>query len=228
MNGFAEPEGIPWSRYIDAIWRHSPLILMVALLGSGVGLYAARWVTPVYDADATIWINTTPNGAQQAGPIRQQQLLSSASWVELLRSFAIVDPIVRELKLNISYKQPSDSVLFRNFDWTPSARSGAYALKVDASGRSYVLSTAKGTVLERGAVGDSVGRKIGLSWLPDKRFLGPGRTIGFGVATPRSASVALVGAVHPLLPEDGQFLKITLSGAEPRRPRSWHGRRAGP
>ena len=217
MNGSAEPEGIPWSRYIDAIWRHSLLILIVALLGSVLGLYAARRVTPVYDADATIWINTTPNGAQQTGPIRQQQLLSSVSWVELLRSFAIVDPIVRDLKLNISYKQPSDSVLFRTFDWTPSARSGAYALKVDATGRSYVLSTANGTVLEHGAVGDSVGRKIGLSWLPDKRFLGPRRTIEFGVATPRSASVTLVGAVHPLLPEDGQFLKITLSGADPRR-----------
>jgi succinoglycan biosynthesis transport protein ExoP len=217
MSDFAEAEGIPWSRYIDGIRRHSLLILLVALLGSTIGLFAARRVTPVYEADATIWINTTPNGSQQAGPIRQQQLLSSASWIELLRSFAIVDPIVRELKLNVSYKQPSDSVLFRNFEWTPRARSGAYTLKVDASGRSYVLSTASGTVLEHGAVGDSVGRKIGLSWLPDKRFLGSGRTIGFGVATPRSASVALVSAVHPVLPEDGQFLKITLSGADPRR-----------
>jgi capsular exopolysaccharide synthesis family protein len=217
MNGASEPEGIHWSRYIDAIGRHSLLILALALLGSVIGLYAARRVRPVYDADATIWINTTTNGSQQTGPIRQQQLLTSTSWVELLRSFAIVDPVVRDLRLNISYSRPADSVLFRNFDWTPATRSGSYALTIDEHGQSYVLSTADATVLERGVVGDSVGRKLGMRWVPDKRFLGSGRTIKFGVASQRSVSVALLKAVHPSLPEDAQFLKITLTGSDPRR-----------
>ena len=218
MNGSDEPEGVPWSRYIDAIKRHTLLILALTMGGSVLGIFAARRVKPVYDAQATVWINTTPNGAaQQAGPIRQQQLLTSGSWIELLRSFAIVDPIVRNLKLNISYKQPGDSVLFRDFDWTPSARSGAYALKIDEHGRSYVLSTAKGVALERGVVGDSIGRKVGLRWLPEKSFLRPGRTLDFGVTSPRSVAVGLVVAVHPSLPEDGQFLKIALSGTDPRR-----------
>ena len=81
MDGLSESEGIQWSRYIDAIWRHSLLILALALLGSLVGLYAARRVKLSYDANATIWINTAPNGTQQTqtGPIRQPQLLTSAS-----------------------------------------------------------------------------------------------------------------------------------------------------
>ncbi len=216
MNGSSESEGIQWSRYIDAIWRHSLLIIAVALMGSVIGLYAARRVRPVYDADVTIWVNTTPNGAQLSGPIRQPQLLTSVSWVELLRSFAIVDPIVRELKLNVGYA-PADSLLFANFEWTPATRSGAYTLTIDGQGRSYLLSTATGTVLERGLVGDSVGRKVGMSWLPDKRFLGARRTIGFGVTSPHSTSASLLGAVHATLPEDGQFLKITLTGTDPRR-----------
>jgi len=217
MNGSLEPEGIPWSRYIDAIWRHSVLILAVALLGSFIGLYAARRVRLLYDANATIWINTTPNGTQQSGPIRQPQLLTSVSWVELLRSFAVVDPVVRDLKLNVSYARPADSALFSNFAWTPATRSGAYTLTIDEHGQSFVLSTATGTVLERGAVGDSVGRKIGMTWLPDKRFLGARRTIEFEVTSPRGTSAALVGAVRATLPEDGQFLKITLTGTSPRR-----------
>ncbi len=217
MNGSLESEGIPWSRYIDAIWRHSLLILAVALLGSFIGLYAARRVSLLYDANATIWINTPPNGTQQTGPIRQPQLLTSVSWVELLRSFAVVDPVVRDLKLNVSYTRPADSALFSNFAWTPATRSGAYTLTIDEHGQTYVLSTATGTVLERGAVGDSVGRKIGMTWLPDKRFLGARRTIGFAVTSPRGTSAALVGAVRATLPEDGQFLKITLTGTSPRR-----------
>ena len=217
MNGLSEPEGIQWSRYFDAIRRHSPLILAIALVGSVVGLYAARRVRPLYDANATIWINTTPNGAQLTGPIRQPQLLQSVSWVELLRSFAIVDPIVRDLKLNVIYPRPADSTLFKSLQWTPATRSGAYTLAIDGRGTGYVLSTATGTVLERGAVGDSVGRKVGMTWLPDKRLLGAGRNVTFAVMSPRTTSAALVTAVRASLPEDGQFLKITLTGTDPRR-----------
>src|SRR5437868_1750704 len=221
-NGSLEPEGVPWSRYVDAIRRRSILILVVTLTGSLIGFFVTRLlIKPLYNAEATVWINATPNSAQNqtgpSGPIRQQQLLSSYSWVELLRSFAVVDPVVRDLKLNINYKQSRDSVLFRDFDWTPSARSGSYKLKIDEHARGYVLSTADGTVLERGAVGDSVGRKVGLTWLPEKRSLAAGRTIEFSVSSPRSTSVSLVTNVHPTLPENGQFLKISLDGANARR-----------
>jgi succinoglycan biosynthesis transport protein ExoP len=217
VNGGSDSEGIPWSRYIDAIWRYSIFILVVAVVGSAIGLYAARRVSPIYDADATVWISTPTTGTQLTGPIRQPQLLTSVSWVELLRSFAIVDPIVRDLKLNVTYDRPADSVLLGNLDWTPATRFGAYKLTIDEKGQTYKLATATGTPLERGAVGDSVGRKIGFRWVPDKRFLRAGETIRFAVASPRSTSASLVSGVHASLPEDGQFLKITVSGTDPRR-----------
>lgn len=217
MNGSAEPEGIPWSRHIDAIKRHSLLILVLALAGSALGLFAARSVRPVFDAEATVWINNPPNSGSQSGPIRQQPLLAATSWVELLRSFAIVDPVVRDLKLNIGYRKPSDAVLFRDFDWTPGVRFGAYTLKIDERGQNYVLSTAKGVAVERGVVGDSVGRAAGLKWAPDKRLLHAGQVVEFWVATPRNVASSLVASVRPSLPDDGQILKISLSGADPRR-----------
>jgi succinoglycan biosynthesis transport protein ExoP len=217
MTGMVETEGVPWTRYLDALRRNFLLILVVAILGTLAGRLAARRVTPIYEAQASIWINSAANGIQGSGPIRQQQLLSSVSWVELLRSFAIVDPIVRDLKLNVNYRSPADSLAFSTFEWTPATRSGSYKLAIASQGRSYTLSTADGTVLERGLVGDSVGRKVGMKWLPDPGQLRAGRTISFGVTTPRSVSVGLMGAVHASLPEDGQFLKITLSGSDPHR-----------
>jgi capsular exopolysaccharide synthesis family protein len=218
LSGSGEPEGIPWSQYIDAVKRHWLLVFAVVMAGSVLGYFVSRRVKPVYDAEATVWINTSRDAAAQTtGPIRQQQLLTSASWLALLRSFSIVDPIVRDLKLNVSYKRPADSVLFRDFEWTPTAKAGAYTLKIDKDGRNYVLSTAKGAVLERGFVGNYIGRAVGLNWLPETRFLDPGRTIEFSVTSPRTVSVFLVNAVRPSMPDDGQFLKIALSGPDPRR-----------
>jgi capsular exopolysaccharide synthesis family protein len=210
-------EGVPWSRYFDVLKRHALLIIALTLVGSALGFVVARRVRPVYDAQATVWINTERPGGAQTGPIRAQQLLPSTSWIELLRSFAIVDPVVRRLRLNIGYKRPADSALFHDFESGPKLRSGAYVLKVDSAGRKYTLSNVGGTVLERGVVGDSIGRALSFGWAPEAQLLTPGRIVSFSVSTPRTTSAGLVTAVRPSLPDEGQFLRITLSGGDPQR-----------
>jgi len=219
FNGLSSPlagdsDGIPWARYIDALRRHLLLIIAIVAAGTALGMLAARRVAPVYDVQSTVWI--TANNAGQAGPIRPQQLLPATSWVELLRSYAIVDPVVHKLKLNLGYPVPADSVYFRNFESLPSLHPGGYLLTIEASGR-YALSARNGVVVERGIVGDSIGRKIGVSWIPEAGLLKPGKSISFWVSTPRSASNGLLGSVRTSLPDDGQFLTITLSGADPER-----------
>jgi succinoglycan biosynthesis transport protein ExoP len=210
-----QPEGIPWGRYVDAIRRNWLLILAIIVAGSLVGWFGATTVRPTYEAEATVWINST--GAQEASPLKQPAFLSSGSWVELLRSFAIVDPVVRDLKLNLSYSVRGDSALFKDFDWGPDLKSGGYLLKIATDGRGYILSTAAGKPLERGLVGDSIGRKVGLRWSPPKAMLAAGRSVAFKVKSPRSVSAALVKSVHASQAEDGQFLKITLSGENPKQ-----------
>lgn len=211
----SEPEGIPWGRYIDVLKRHIFLIIGLAAVGSALGLFAARRVKPIYDAQATVWITAGNN--QQSGPIRAQQLLPQTSWVELLRSFAIIDSVVRNMRLNVFYRQPADSLLFRTFESAPHLRPGAYTLRVDGAGRNYSLTSADGTVIERGAVGDSIGRKVGFAWAPETQFLFPGRILPFSVMTPRSTSIGLLGHMRASVPEDGQFLTISLSGSDPKR-----------
>ncbi|HET7612886.1 MAG TPA: Wzz/FepE/Etk N-terminal domain-containing protein, partial [Gemmatimonadaceae bacterium] len=174
-----EPEGVPWTRYLDVVKRHALFIIAVTVVGSGAGYVASKRVKPVYEAQATVWINGS--NAQQTGPIRAQQLLPSQSWVELLRSFAIVDPVIRALHLNVNPKIASDSVLFRGFESTDRLRSGAYVLKVDSTGTRYTIHDVKDALLERGMVGDSIGRDLGFSWLPDRRFLTRGKKMEFSV-----------------------------------------------
>jgi succinoglycan biosynthesis transport protein ExoP len=210
----SETQGVPWARYIDAFKRHALLILVITLVGSAGGLLAARRVQLTYDVQSTVWIAS--GVSPQSGPIRPQQLLPATSWVELLRSYAIIDPVVRKLRLNIFYKQPSDSIFFTGFESLPNVHPGAYLLKSETGGR-YVLSTAKGVTIERGTAGDSIGRKLGFGWAPNASLLTPGHVLEFWISTPRNTSNALLSSLRSTLPDDGQFLTITLTGSDPNR-----------
>jgi len=209
-----ESSGIPWARYIDALKRHVILILGVTLAGSALGLLAARRVHPVYEAQSKLWID--PGGSPSSGPTRTQQLLPATSWNELMRSSAIVEPVVRKLRLNLSYAKPGDSIFFTNFESLPSLRPGAYLLRISLAGL-YALSAGKDTVVERGVVGDSIGRKLGFGWAPDARMLTPGRTLSFSVSTLRNADANLTRAVTVSTPDDGQFLTVRLTGSDPQQ-----------
>jgi len=106
--------------------------------------------------------------------------------------------------------------LFTGFESLPSLKPGAYVLKTDSTGH-YALTTIKGALLEKGVLGDSIGRKLGFGWAPSARLFSRGRSMTFWISTPRSASMALVSSMRATLPDDGQFLTITLSGSDPNR-----------
>lgn len=209
-----EPESIPWSRYMEALRRHVWLMLAVVVLGSIGGLVYSKRVKPEFDVQATLWIN--PGSTPESGPIRGQQLLSPTSWVELMRSFAIIEPVVRKLRLNVGYTVAADSVFFREFESHNGIRPGAFVLRADNSGH-YELTTIKGEPLERGMLGDSVGRSLGFGWAPPATLFARKRVLEFSVSTPRAKSLALLANLHSMLPEDGQFLTLTLTGADAQR-----------
>ena len=209
-----EPDKIPWARYVDALRRHVFLIAAIGTAGSLLGFVAARRVQAIYDVQSTVWIAS--GYSAQSGPIRPQQLLPSASWVELLRSYSIVEPVVRRLRLNVYYRVHADSVLFAKFQSMPTLRPGAYLLKTELTGQ-YTLSIAGGAIIERGILGDSIGRKVGFAWAPEARLFSKGHTLRFWVSTPRAAAIGLLSALRSSMPEDGQFLTITLSGSDPNR-----------
>jgi capsular exopolysaccharide synthesis family protein len=215
--GWSEPEGIPWARYLDVIKRHALLIIGLTVAGSALGFVLAKRVDALYNVQATVWINNERPGNTLTGPIRVQRQITSTSWVELLRSYALVDPIVEQLRLNVTYSQSKDSVLFRSFESLSLLQPGSYTLNVDAATRNYTLVNARDSMTERGVVGDTIGRSYGFAWVPETQLLTPGRVVSFSVATARSTSERLVAAMQPFMADEGQFLRIALSGEDPHR-----------
>jgi capsular exopolysaccharide synthesis family protein len=219
MPGLADPEtGIDWPRVLGAVMRFKWLILSVTLLGTAVGAAATRFLRPEYLGRTTIWIDEAdrrdPNRGP-SGPIRPSHLLDSQAWVDLLRSYVVLDQVVREERLFLSVRRPTDTTAVRTFAVGERYRPGAYRLKVDSAGQRFTLAATDGVELERGAVGDSIGARLGFLWAPTREALGADRTIQFAAATIRDAAGRLDGDLDVQLDPDGTFLRVELRGPDP-------------
>jgi capsular exopolysaccharide synthesis family protein len=209
-----EEEKTDWRRYLTAVQRYKWLIALTTALGIAGGVMAGRFIEPVYVAQATIWIEV-PQRGQSAGPIQQGQLLQSYGWVDLLRSYVVLDEVVRSLRLYLRPETPADSLALAGFTLQGRFRPGVYELQVSQDGARYTLLTAAGAVIAQGATGDSIGLAAGFSWAPSRRVLTPGRAIKFSVTSPRDASRQLALDLHARPAVDGSFMKLELAGSDP-------------
>ena len=146
-------------RYRAALYRYKWLILLGAVAGLGIGLALTKVQKPKYLAQATIWIQQgVKTGGPQSGPIQEGQLLESFAWQDLVRSYVVLDEVVREMHLFLTPKVPADSSALAALQLTERFRPGDYRVSVDPSGQGFVL-TAGAAEIQRGAVGDSVGER---------------------------------------------------------------------
>jgi succinoglycan biosynthesis transport protein ExoP len=208
------PEGVNWARLIAALRRYKWLILLIVGLGSTGGVLSTRLLEPEYQVGATIYIND--GGGQTGdrnGPIRANALLQTSGWVELLRSFAVVDPVVQRMKLYLITSNERDVPLFNELKLAPRYRPGHYTLEIDHGANRYALMAGK-DVVEKGAVGDSVGKRIGIQWAPPATSLADRTSVEFELITPREASVALSNRLAAFLPEQSNFLRVRLTGSQ--------------
>lgn len=211
-----EEEGhLDFRRYFSAVLRLKWLVLGLALLGLAAGVGASRVIKPSYEVQATIQIDAVTRRSEQTGPIRNVSLLEARGWIDLMRSFLVLDEVVRRRRLFISPANTADAALFNEFSLSTPFRPGSYQLVVAGSGsQGSLLSATTGEVLETFAVGDSVGRPVGFRWRPGT--LTAGQSITFEVRTPRDAAVALADAlVIPPIPLDASFLRVSLRGTDP-------------
>jgi capsular exopolysaccharide synthesis family protein len=211
----AAPEHGPLDRPMAALRRYKWLILALVAVSTTAGAIATRFISPKYNVRATIWVATAPSraGAERSGPIRSEQLLASAAWIELFRSYRVVDEVVRKLGLYVSPFSAADRPLFANFELADRFAAGTYELSLDARNRRWVLSTAAGSEVERGAIGDSIGRRAGFKWLiPDGRVTGTAqRTVKFSVIPPRDQSLELLDRVENKLALGSNFLWLAYA-----------------
>jgi len=206
-------QGPNLTRIVQALKRFKWLILGLAAAGLAGGYTATRYIEPEYVVAATIWIESPAKGLE-SGPIQGEELLQAQAWVELLRTYQVLDPVVRERKLYLTAARGPDSTLFRGFNLADRFLPGEYELSFDKASRTYSLRNMKRLVSETGTVGDSVGRTLGFLWTPRPGRDDAGKTISFQVLTPREASVQLGEKLTSVLRELN-FLSVQLTGTDP-------------
>src|SRR2546426_7283697 len=211
--------GVDWRRISSALLRFKWLIAGFTLVGTVAGVGATRFLKPEYSAQAKIWIDVEGRRGPDRGPtpIRPSQLLDAESWVDLLKSYVVLDQVVRDERLFVDPSSPADAQAVEGLRVADQYRPGAYRFTVDRSGQGYTLAPAAGIELERGTLVDSLETRYGLQWAPDAGTVAPGRTVEFTLTTLRDAATGLGEALDTRMDLDGNFLRVELRGVYPTR-----------
>ena len=202
-------------RYWAAIKRFWWLVAGITALGTAAGVIATRSVQPTYDAHGAVWIaaaGITNNGNN--GPIRAPDLLPNGSWSALVKSFAVVDRVVAQMHLWYKPKAVRDTVVLAGLMPTERTVAGDYTLSIDPTGTHYTLSELMHGVVERGIVGDSIGRVVGFAWEPSPLLLHGNQLVGFWVSQPRALAVSLIQRIEVSGQEQSNILILAISGPE--------------
>jgi len=207
--------GVPLRRYLLAIRRYKWIIALAALVGLGGAYGAWKMVKPQYIAHGSLWLQSQDNKSGN-GPITSEGLLQSSSWVDLLRSYAVLDTVVRREKLYLQPGSPQDNSLFDSFKLAERFVPGSYRLEVADSGRQAVLYY-DGAPVSTVEPGDSIGNDRGLLWAPPASALTPGRKIEFTLVTPRDAARRLSQNLSTQMDKQGSFIQLSLPGRDPER-----------
>lgn len=216
-SGSGEAAGVPWRRYWDALLRYKWAFLGIVAAGLGLGVLAIQFVRPEYTAQTTIWIEdgNQPQQGGDYGPIRQQGLLTSYAWEHLLRSFEVLEPVVRETRMYITPQDPGDRSAFSDFYATEDLTPGRYRLSVDGSGTRFTLTNSKDAILDEGVVSEPIGEELGWNWAPGRAELRAGRVIDFGLQGVRDVARRLAENLEPQQDLGGNFLSVRLTGTNP-------------
>ena len=218
-----EERGFNLERYFAALKRYKWLIAALFVVGLGVGFVITRFMVPQYQATATVWLGVGGRNAPGAsGPVMGTDPTQDAqNWMLLLTSRNVLNAIVEKRKLYLTPDDQADSTVFRTFTVGEGLRRGYFQLRVGPENTQYTLleqtdleDSASMVVVEAGAVGDSIGRKVGFRWQPDSTVLQPGRTYGFHVIPPSQAAAALRGRMTTRPDPRSSIAVIGLTGTD--------------
>lgn len=208
------------ARSASAVGRYKWLVIAVIAVGSAAGFALTQFIAPKYDASASIWIATTPGRGGVQGPVSAPGLVQSdIAWLELARSFSVLDKVVSKLALYVTPDIPADTLVLRSLYPSDSLQPGPYI--VNTANGKYTLARApeargeRETVVERGTIGDSIGRVVGFQWQPSPAQLSGTRSISFLVVTPREAAFQLSSQLVVAVQTNSNVMRLSLSGPKP-------------
>lgn len=201
-----EEAAVDWRRYLAAVVRQKWLVLGLVVFGTAAAGLVAHYLPEEYEAQSTVWIENQDQ--RNPGPIRSNELLQANAWIELLRSFVVLDHVVRTERLFIEPAQPADTTLFRDFELASRFRPGAYRLEV--SGGRMSLVTGEGMVADTATLGGSIGAPVGFEWRPPAHLLGGRDALRFEVRVPREVAIELGQKLRTRIDQNGNFLRVEL------------------
>jgi polysaccharide biosynthesis transport protein len=202
-------------RVLSALLRYKWLIASLVMLGTVGSIVGMRFVQFKYAAESTFWFDVQTRNDQMRGPIVAGGLLEEDAWVELLRSFAVLDYVVTEKRLYVEHRD-EDHTLFSSFRIDSMFRPGEYAFVVAADGRSADLQSGQGLSIERVEAGAPAGAPLGFIWQPDSSQYTPKRKVQFRVLTPREASKELNDKLVTRMARGGNFLRVSFTHTDPQ------------
>ncbi|HET9949670.1 MAG TPA: polysaccharide biosynthesis tyrosine autokinase [Longimicrobiales bacterium] len=210
-----EPQGVDLRRYVFAVLRYKWLLALAVVVGTAGALLAWRMVSITYTAEGNLWIEAeNQRNPGDVAPIRPSGLLQSSSWIELLRSYAVLEPVVLEQKLYIQ-ADPEYEEAFASLGLGERYAPGSFEIRIGTDGRSYTLVTREGITVEEGTLGGPVGADLGWEWFPPPESFPPGASIRFDVLSPRDAAIALSDRLDTSMDREGNFLQLSLRGSDP-------------
>lgn len=201
-------------RLLMAVYRYKWIVVLALVIGIAAGVVTIRFIRPQYQAQGTVWIEASDRQTGNQGPIRQAELLESFAWIELLKSFTVLDYVVTELHLFLSTRAPEDRALLADFKLKERFHPGSYRFEVASDLSGFLLSTVEGAPIQRGSIGGQVGDTVGFDWTPPAAVWTPGRVIEFTVNIPRDVALGLQESLQTGLAEKGQFLSLSLRGSD--------------
>jgi succinoglycan biosynthesis transport protein ExoP len=211
---------IDFRRVFAAVVRYKWFVMLVPLLGTVAGVFLSHRLGLNYTTHATLWVDVPDIHARDQGPIQTPQLVGSSGWVDLLKSYAVLEDVVRRQRLYLTLENPNDSAALASFGIKERVEPGKYRITVGpAGGRFLLTNTGRGVAVQDGAAGDSVGPALGFAWLPAAGALAPGRTIDFSITTPAAAAQVLADELSVqtdmLEGKVGNFVTVALRGTDP-------------
>ncbi|MFW6010858.1 MAG: GumC family protein, partial [Gemmatimonadota bacterium] len=208
-----EDEGIPLRRYLLAVRRYKWIVLASLVLGLAGAYGAWQSVSPDFRAQGSLWVQAEDD---ERGPIASEGLLSSSAWIDLLRSYTVLDSVVIEHKLYLRPGDPEDLPLFDGFELADQFAPGSYRLVVSEDGDRLELRRDE-NVVQAAAVGDSVGGEVGFRWRPPPEEMVAEREVPFRVVTPRDAARTLSEDLTAEMDQQGVFIQLDLQGKDAER-----------
>ncbi|MGB1778481.1 MAG: GumC family protein [Longimicrobiales bacterium] len=215
----AEEPGIDLRRYLLALIRYKWLLVLALVVGLGGSYFAWTTTAVAYTAEGNLWIEqSTRQGAGDVTPIRASSLLENNAWIELLRSYQVLDSVAISERLFL--RVPGEyAPAFERFDLdlNEGFLPGDYQLRVGASGDDFTLTTAEGAFIQQGAFGTAIGVNVGFIWAPVRGSFPAESVVDFSVLTARDAAQSLSERLATRMDRAGNFLNLSLSGADPQR-----------